>query len=172
MCGGGGLMIWIRAYAVFWMCFCVYYLFHFLRVARDDADGVENELSNENIVRTLDMLRAALSPKAILCMAGMMCLFLVALDAAGFVLVFTHTSLRAWELGVFIIAVVAAAYDHIGGAVFLTGSLRTMVCSDKPSTVLVRYIERFRPQRTWKVYAAGYGKLVVSVYGALWACFG
>ncbi|MBR1759555.1 MAG: hypothetical protein IJ812_04955 [Schwartzia sp.] len=165
-------MIWVRAYVVFWMCFCAYYLFHFLRTARDDADGLENELSDENIVRTLDMLRAALSPQAILCMAGVMCLFLMALDAAGFILVFTHTMLRSWELGVFLVAAVAAIYDHISGAAFLTGSLRTMVCSDKPSAVLVRYLGIYRPQRTWKAYAAGYGKLIVSVYGALWACFG
>ena len=169
---GSGLMIWIRAYAVFWMCFFGYYWFHFLRVARDDADGVENELSNECIVRTLDMLRASLSPTAILCMATMMCLFLVLLDAAGFVLVFTHTTLRVWELGVFAVAAVAVVYDHVGGVVFLTGSLRKMIYSDKPSPVLVRYISIYRPQRTWKVYTAGYGKLVVSVYGALWACFG
>ncbi len=165
-------MDWARAYAVFWMCFCAYYLFHFLRVARDDADGVENELSNENIVRTLEMMRAALSPKANYCMAGIMCLFLIVLDAAGFVLVFTHTTLRAWELGVYTVAALAVVYDHIGGVVFLTGSLRKMIYSDKPSGVLVRYIGRYRPKRTWKVYAAGYGKLVVSVYGALWACFG
>lgn len=165
-------MDWTRAYAVFWMCFCVYYWFHFLRVARDDADGLDNELSNENIVNTLDMLRAALSPKAILCMAGMMCLFLIAMDVAGFFLVYSQTTLRAWELGVFVVAAVAAAYDHIGGVVFLTGSLRKMIYSDKPSPVLVRYIGIYRPQRTWKVYAAGYGKLIVSVYGALWACFG
>lgn len=165
-------MIWIRAYAVFWMCFCAYYLFHFLRVARDDADGVENELSNENIVRTLDMLRAAMSPKAILYMAAMMCLFLILLDAAGFFLVFTHTTLQSWELVVFAVAAVAVAYDHIGGVIFMTGSLKTMVYSDKPSNVLVRYIGIYRPQRTWKIYTAGYGKLVVSVYGALWACFG
>ena len=165
-------MIWVRTYAVFWMCFCVYYLFHFIRVARDDAGGIENELSNENIVRTLDMMRAALSPKAILCMAGTMCFFLIALDAVGFVLVFTHTMLRAGELGVFVVTAVAVAYDHIGGIIFLTGSLKTMACSDKPSDVLVRYIGIYRPKRTWKVYAAGYGKLIVSVYGALWACFG
>lgn len=166
------MMFWTRAYAVFWMCFCVYYWFHFLRVARDDADGLENELSNENIVRTLDMLRESISQKAILCMAAMMCLFLVLLDAAGFVLVFTHTTLRNWELGVFVIAAVSVAYDHIGGIVFLAGSLRKMIYSDKPSDVLVRYIGIYRPQRTWKVYVAGYGKLVVSVYGALWSCFG
>lgn len=165
-------MIWTRAYAVFWMCFCVYYWLHFLRVARDDADGVENELSNERLVHTMDMLRTSLSPKAILCMAGMMYLFLILLDAAGFVLVFTHTTLRKWELGVFVVAVVAVIYDHIGGAVFLTGSLRSMAYSDKPSDVLVRYIGIYRPRRTWKVYVSGYGKLVVSVYGALWACFG
>ena len=165
-------MIWVRAYAVFWMCFCAYCLFRFLQVARDDADGVENELSSENIVRTLDMLRAALSPKAILCMAGMMCLFFIALDAAGFVLVFSYTSLRVWELVVFVVAAVAVAYDHIGGIIFLTGSLRTMVYADKPRDVLVRYISIYRPQRTWKVYVAGYGKLVVSVYGALWAWSG
>ncbi len=165
-------MVWIRTYAVFWMCFNAYYWFHFLRVARDDADGVENELSSESVVRTLDMLRATLSPKAILCLAGTMCLFLIGLDAAGFVLVFTQTILRPWELAVFVIAAVAAAYDHIGGAAFIAGSLRTMIYSDKPGPVLVRYIERFRPPRTWKLYVAGYGKLIVSVYGALWACFG
>lgn len=165
-------MDWTRAYAAFWMCFCAYYLFHFLRVARNDADGLENELSNENIVRTLDMMRAAFTVKVNYCRAWIMCLFLITLDAAGFVLVFTHTTLRAWELAVFTVASVAVVYDHIGGVVFLTGSLRKMIYSDKPSGVLVRYIGRYRPQRTWKVYAAGYGKLVVSVYGALWACFG
>ena len=165
-------MDWTRAYAIFWMCFCVYYWFHFLRVARDDEDGVDNELSNENIVRKLDMMRASLSPKANYYMAAIMCLFLILLDAAGFVLVFTHTTLRVWELSVFVVAAVAVVYDHIGGVVFLTGSLRKMIYSDKPSPVLVRYIGIYRPQRTWKVYAAGYGKLIVSVYGALWACFG
>ncbi len=165
-------MIWARAYAVFWMCFSAYYMVHFLRVARDDADGLENELSDENIIRTMEMLRAAFSPKAILSMATLMCLFLIALDAVGFFLVYTRMSLQSWELGVFAFAAVAAAYDHIGGAVFLAGSLRTMIYSDKPSHVLVRYIGIYRPQRTWKVYAAGYGKLIVSVYGALWAFFG
>ncbi len=165
-------MDWTRAYAVIWMFSCAYYLVQFLRVVRDDADGVENELSNENIVRTLDMLRVSFSPKRILSMATGMWLFLVVLDTAGFFLVYTHNSLQAWELGVFVFAAVAAAYDYIGGAALLAGSLRTMVYSDKPSAVLVRYIGIYRPRRTWKVYAAGYGKLIVSVYGALWAVFG
>ena len=85
---------------------------------------------------------------------------------------FTHTALRVWELAVFAVAAVAVIYDHICGIVFLTGSLRKMFYSDKPSPVLVRYIGIHRPQRTWKVYTAGYGKLIVSVYGALWAGFG
>ncbi len=165
-------MIWARAYAVFWMCSCAYYLVNFLRVARDDSEGIDNEFSDENVVRTLDMLRAAFSPKAIFSITSMICLFLILLDTAGFILVYTHTTLQSWELGVFFFAAVNVAYDHIGGTISFTRSLRTMVYSDKPSTVLVRYISIYRPQRTWKVYAAGYGKLIVSVYGALWAVFG
>ncbi len=165
-------MVWLRTYAVFWMCFNAYYWCHFLRLVRDDADGVENELSRKSIAHSLDRLKAMLSPKAILCLAGTMCLFLIAMDVFGFALVFTHTPLRIGELVVFAVAVVASAYDHIGGTAFITGSFRTMVYSDKPSPVLARYIERFRPPRTWKLYVAGYGKLIVSVYGALWACFG
>ena len=162
-------MFWIRSYAFFWMCFCAYGTFRLLRKGTSDGDG---EPSGEELVRSLDMLRAVLSPRAIMGMAVALCLVLVAIDAAGFVLVYTYPTLRVWELGVFLLAVAAALYDHAIGARFIMRGVRKVVFSDKPHDVLVRYIDRYKPPRNWKGYCASYGKLITALYGTLWACFG